>query len=216
MTTQPCDAILLDMDGTLVDAFAPIVYALNATLKEYGLPPMSNKDVIRHTGKGECSMMALFGEHRVAAGKRFLEFHDTRMFEITPLPAAEALLHGLSDAGIHRAIVTSKSQQRADWQLTFLGWDGLLDAVIGLCEGRKQKPDPHTLLLACEHIPCVPERTWMIGDGTADMQAAQRAGVALVIGIANSFTASELRDAGADKTFNDLQGAWTWLQTQIN
>ncbi len=216
MKTKLCNAILLDMDGTLVDAFAPIVYALNATLKEYNLPPMSKEDVIRHTGKGECSMMSLFGDRRVAAGERFLEFHDTRMFEITPLPAAEALVRGLWQAEIRCAIVTSKSQQRADQQLAFLGWSGLFDAVVGLSEGRKQKPDPHTLYLACAQIPCEIEETWMIGDGIADMQAARDAGVALVIGIANSFSADELHRAGADKTFTDLQGAWTWIQTQIN
>ncbi|MDQ6976306.1 MAG: HAD family hydrolase [Mariprofundaceae bacterium] len=213
---KPCDAILLDMDGTLVDAFAPIVYALNATLEEYSLPQMSKEAIVRHTGKGECSMMALFGDRRVAAGKRFLEFHDQRMFELSPLPAAEDLLRGLLDAGIARAIVTSKSQQRADQQLKFLQWDGLLDAVVGLCDDRRQKPDPHTLQLACEKISCKYERTWMIGDGIADMQAARRAGLARVMGIANSFSDAELRKAGADETFIDLQGAWTWIQKQIN
>ncbi|MDQ6979174.1 MAG: HAD family hydrolase [Mariprofundaceae bacterium] len=210
------EAILLDMDGTLIDAFAPIVYALNATLEEFGLPTMTDHEVIRHTGKGECSMISLFGEHREAAGKRFLEFHDTRLFDVTPLPAAEALLHGLVAAGIHRAIVTSKSQPRADKQLEYLHWQGLFDAVVGLCEGRRQKPDPHTVTLACSMIPCEPARSWMIGDGTADMKAARRAGMGQVIGIANSFSDAELREAGADQTFSDLQGAWTWIQTQIN
>jgi phosphoglycolate phosphatase-like HAD superfamily hydrolase len=210
------DAVLLDMDGTLIDAFAPIVYALNATLEEFGMATMTEQEVIRHTGKGECSMISLFGEHREAAGKRFLEFHDTRLFDVTPLPAAEALLHGLAEAGIHRAIVTSKSQPRADKQLEHLHWQGLFDAVVGLCEGRRQKPDPHTVHLACSMIPCEPARSWMIGDGTADMKAARRAGIGKVIGIANSFSDAELREAGAEQTFSDLQGAWTWIQTQIN
>ncbi len=207
--------MLLDLDGTLIDAFAPIVYALNRTLESYGKPPMSEAEIIRHTGKGECSMISLFGEKREEAAQRFLHFHDLRIFEIKPLPGAQELLQGLRQAGIPRAIVTSKSQSRAEIQLRHLGWEKQLDAIIGLCEGRRQKPDPHTLFLACEILKLDPADCWMIGDGVADMRAAQRADVGYRIGIAHGFDAAELRQAGADMVFPTLHEAWKWIQTRI-
>jgi len=207
-------AVLLDMDGTLVDAFGPIVYALNRTLHEYGLEPMSKEDVIRHTGRGECSMISLFGEHREAAARRFLEFHDERLYDIRPIDGAGELLDWLHARHIVTAIVTSKSQQRAEMQLAHLGWERKIQAVIGLCEGRRQKPDPHTMLLACEALDTKPAQAVMIGDGIADMKAAVRAGVR-TIGISNSFSEKELEEAGATICFNSINMAHKWLKKQI-
>ncbi|MDQ6982072.1 MAG: HAD hydrolase-like protein, partial [Mariprofundus sp.] len=84
--------VLLDMDGTIVDAFPPIIRALNQTFIEFGLPQMSPEEVKRHTGKGDCSMKALFGDRREEAVARFLEIHDEDYLEkIKPLTGAETL-----------------------------------------------------------------------------------------------------------------------------
>jgi len=207
-------AVLLDMDGTLVDAFGPIIYALNRTLREYGLETMSEEDVIRHTGRGECSMISLFGEQRETAARRFLEFHDERLYDIRPIDGASELLDWLNARDIATAIVTSKSQQRAEMQLAHLGWERKIQAVIGLCEGRRQKPDPHTMLLACEALNTEPAQVVMIGDGIADMKAAVRAGIR-PIGISNSFSEKELEEAGATICFNSINMVRKWLERQI-
>ncbi len=208
-------AILLDMDGTLVDAFAPIVHALNCTLREFGLPPMSETEIKRHTGKGECSMISLFGDNREAAARRFLEFHDQRLFDIQPLPGAEPLLQWLYDHDIPVAIVTSKSQSRAEAQLEHLAWRHYFDVVVGLTEGRRQKPDPHTLQIACEHLGIAPMQAIMIGDGTADMKAASAIG-AKPIGISGHFSTDELSMAGAAFCFSNLNEVKSWLETVIS
>jgi len=210
---SPVRAVLLDMDGTLVDAFRPIIIALNHTLSDFGLAQMSDAEVIRHTGRGECSMISLFGDHREAAAARFLEYHDEHLFDVKPMPGAIELLDWLAAQGIASAIVTSKSQVRADKQLDFLGWGDKLGVVIGLCEGRKQKPDPHTVHLACEALGVRAEQGIMIGDGTADIKAAQRAG-AMPIGLTHSFTADELSEAGAAQCFASLTEVQSWLQTR--
>ena len=102
--------VLLDMDGTIVDAFPPIIRALNQTLAEYGLEQMTEQAVKRHTGRGDCSMLSLFGEHQKEAGVRFLEIHDEDYLQhITPLAGAEKLFLWLQEKNIPCAIVTSKS-----------------------------------------------------------------------------------------------------------
>jgi len=203
-------AVLLDMDGTLVDAFKPIITALNQTLKDFGLPQMSDEDVKRHTGRGECSMISLFGNERETAAKRFLEYHDQHLFEIKPMAGAETLLDWLMEQGIASAIVTSKSQIRADKQIEYLGWTGKIGAVIGMLDGRKQKPDPHTIHLACDTLRLPPADTIMVGDGTADMKAAKRAG-SMPVGLAHSFSYDELMGAGATRCFDSLPEVQAWL-----
>jgi len=204
------EAVLLDMDGTLVDAFGPIVSALNRTLADFGLPAMSDADIRRHTGRGECSMISLFGDRREEAAARFLEYHDERLLDVQPMPGAAELLDWLKMQGIPTAIVTSKHQDRAEKQLAHLGWRHLVDCVVGLREGRRQKPDPHTLLLACEALNVSPDCSIMAGDGTADMKAARRAG-SLPVGLAHDFSEEELTEAGAARCFDSLHALRAWL-----
>jgi len=209
-------AVLLDMDGTLVDAFAPIVRAMNQTLQEFGLAQMSDADIRRHTGKGDCSMTALFGEQKEAAGKRFLEIHDEDYFTgIFPLAGATELLNWLQDKHIPVSIVTSKGQHRAEEQLAHLGWSNKVHTVVGKLNGRANKPAPESLLIACHTLQVKPENTVMIGDGIADVKAAKRAG-SVGIGITVSFSSDELHEAGAIQTFPTLLEVHTWLKTQIH
>ncbi len=209
-------AVLLDMDGTIVDAFPPIIRALNQTFVEFGLPQMTPAAVKRHTGKGDCSMKALFGERRDEAAARFLEIHDEDYLDqIKPLSGAQTLFNWLQAAGIPAAIVTSKSQIRAEAQLDVLCWADYFDVVIGKMDGRPEKPDPGPVLLACEHLKVEPQQTVMIGDGIADMKAASRAG-SLAIGMCDAFSAQELTAAGASHCFDSLTEVHAWLQTQIH
>jgi len=209
-------AVLLDMDGTIVDAFAPIVRAMQQTLHEFALPQLSERDIRRHTGKGDCSMKALFGEYEEAATQRFIEIHDEDYFTgLRPLNGAEALLNDLKQRGIPVAIVTSKGQHRAEEQLQHLGWSDKVHTVVGKQQGRASKPNPETLFLAADALNVDITHTVMIGDGIADMQAAVRA-QSYGVGMTVSFSHQELQDAGAQRTFATITEVHTWLKTQIH
>lgn len=208
--------VLLDMDGTIVDAFPPIIRALNQTFIEFGLPTMTPKQVKRHTGKGDCSMKALFGERREEAAARFLEIHDEDYLDrIRPLDGAETLFSWLKQCGLPAAIVTSKSQSRAEAQLKVLGWQDYFDVVIGKVDGRPEKPDPAPIRLACEALAIEPRHAIMIGDGVADMKSAVRAG-SRGVGVSDAFSAEELAEVGASYCFDSLTEVHAWLKTQIH
>lgn len=214
-STKKIEAVLLDMDGTIVDAFPPIIRALNQTFSEYGMPQMTPQEVKRHTGRGDCSMISLFGERREEAGRRFLEIHDEDYLDhITPLDGAETLLHWLNLQHIPCAVVTSKSQSRAEAQLDALGWMNHVDTIIGKIDGRPEKPDPTPLLLACKSLLVNPENSVMVGDGVADMKAAKRAG-SYGLGLCGTFSITELEEAGAKLCFQSLQEVHVWLNNQL-
>jgi phosphoglycolate phosphatase-like HAD superfamily hydrolase len=205
-------AVLLDMDGTIVDAFPPIIRALNITFQEFGLPQMTPEQVKRHTGRGDCSMIELFGERRAEASIRFLEIHDEDYLQqIKPIPGAKDLLDWLAMEHIPCAIVTSKSQSRAEAQLEVLGWSSLISLVVGKIDGRPEKPDPATVILACETFDISPALAVMVGDGVADMKAATRAG-SRGLGLCDAFSASELSEAGAITCFDKLSEVHTWIR----
>jgi len=215
MSVNSIQGVLFDMDGTIVNAFPPIIRALNQTFIEFGLPTMSDVEVKRHTGKGDCSMTTLFGERKEEAGIRFLEIHDEDYLDhITPLDGAEPLFNWLKEIGIPTAIVTSKSQIRAEAQLDALGWGAYFETVVGKIEGRAEKPDPAPVLLACARLNIAPEKSVMIGDGLADMKAATRAG-SRALGICDGFSARELEAVGALSCFDSLIEVQAWLKKQI-
>jgi len=209
-------AVLLDMDGTLVNAFPPIINALNTTLREFGLAELTELEVRRHTGRGHLGIHELFGDRHVEASQRFLELHDADYLRlVTPMAGAETLLHWLQQQSLGAAIVTSKGQHRAEAQIDVLGWGNYLPVIIGKIDGRAGKPDPEPLLIACEALAVMPGETVMIGDGIADMAAAATAG-SRGLGLTGAFSANELEEAGATACFSSLTEVMQWLQTQIH
>ena len=216
MTQKPgIRGVLFDMDGTLVDAFPPIINALNRTLAEYGMATMTPEEIKRHTGRGDCGMASLFGEHKERATARFLGLHDADYLkQIRAIEGAEALLSWLQSKGVPAAIVTSKGQYRAEAQIELLGWQGYFQTIVGKIDGRAEKPSPEPLLIACKTLALNPADSIMIGDGTADMKAGSRAGV-LTAGIVDSFSRKELEDSGASICFNSLIEAHEWLRKLI-
>jgi len=213
MTNKPVfKGVLLDLDGTLIDAFAPIIHAMRETLQYFELPAMSDAAIRRHTGRGDCSMTALFGDKKEQAAQYFIQVHDqTYLNDIQIMQGAEALMQWLQDKHIPMAVVTSKGQYRAEAQLEKLGWLPYFSCVIGKLEGRASKPDPEPLLLACEQMHLNIQDVIMVGDGEADMKAASRAGC-IGIGLTHSFSEDELIQAGANHCFSSLDEVLLWMK----
>jgi len=212
---KPIQGVLLDLDGTLIDGFSPIVAALNQTREEFGMQPLPHLEIQRHTGRGGGSVEAMFGKAWREAQPRFLELHD-RVFlsQTSPMPGAEELLDFLVVNGLVAGIVTNKGQERAETQLQHLGWHGKLAVVVGYVPGKPSKPSPKPVKLACKLMQIDVRRSLFIGDGPADMQAASRAG-SLPIGIADSFSEEELRESGAALCFANLMDIQAWMYQQI-
>jgi HAD superfamily hydrolase (TIGR01549 family) len=204
--------VLLDLDGTLIDAFAPIIHAMRETLQYFELPAMSDAAIRRHTGRGDCSMTALFGDKKEQASQYFIQVHDqSYLNDIQIMQGAEALMQWLQGKHIPIAVVTSKGQYRAEAQLKKLGWLSYFSCVIGKLDGRASKPNPEPLLLACKQMNLNIQDVIMVGDGEADMKAASRAGC-VGIGLTHSFSENELMQAGAKHCFASLDDVLLWIQ----
>lgn len=207
--------VLLDLDGTLIDAFTPIIQAMRATLQHFELPEMTDAAIRRHTGRGDCSMTALFGDKKKQASAYFIQVHDqTYLNDIQVMQGAKALMDWLKAQHIPMAVVTSKGQYRAEAQLEKLGWLPYFSCIIGKLEGRAAKPSPEPLWLACEQMKLDIQDVMMVGDGEADMQAAKRAGC-VGIGLTHSFSSEELMQAGAKQCFTSLDEVMLWLKGEV-
>lgn len=212
---SPVRGVLFDLDGTLLDAFPPIISALNQTLKEFGKPEMTAEAIKQHTGHGGGGIRPLFPDHVDEAGRRFLELHDAiYLKQVKMIDGTDEMLVHLHERHIPMAVVTSKGQHRAEAQIELLGWQDYFQAIIGKLDGRPEKPSPVPVQMACEALQRSAAECIMVGDGIGDMQAGSRAGL-FSVGITDSFSEKELKDSGASICFETLYEAYQWLQTAI-
>ncbi|HKJ83729.1 MAG TPA: HAD family hydrolase [Mariprofundaceae bacterium] len=207
---------MLDLDGTLLDSFEPIVYALNQTLMRFGHPQMTPLEVRRYTGRDDGTIASLFGDQWEEAHAHYLMLHDRHYLEQTKImPGAIELLQWLHEERVPIAIVTNKGQHRAEVQIAYLGWDTLVGHIVGYRDGHPGKPHPDPVLAACRHLHVRPEYSLFIGDGIADMQAATAASVP-AIGLTHSYSDDELSEVGATYCFSDLMEVHRWLKRPIH
>lgn len=165
------DAVLLDLDGTLVDAGPEIMSALRAALADVGASPLADGHLRRFVGPPlEDSLSALPGfdaglvTRTIAAYRRHYELLASPAFPGIP----EALL-ALRDAGLPLALATSKPQQYAEAIVRHHGFD--LQVVRGSLreQGRITKGD--VVRAALDGLGG-PGRPVMVGDRSYDVHGA--------------------------------------------
>jgi phosphoglycolate phosphatase len=187
------EAVLFDLDGTLLDTAADIAEALNRALAEQGFPPIALSEVRRMIGRGSPMLIeraaASFGRVLDEAAKaamleRFFHHYgyleESGEFKAQPYAGAAECLRALHEAGLRTAVVTNKHERFATGLLKALALSGWVDRVVGGDSCPLRKPDPGPLFFACEQLGVVPGRALMVGDSTNDVQAARGAGIPVI------------------------------------
>jgi HAD superfamily hydrolase (TIGR01509 family) len=211
MSDRP--ALLLDLDGTLVDSVYQHVLAWHDALEQEGIQ-LSIWRVHRRIGmSGGLLINMLLRETGLdlepARIERIGRLHAAaylqRTADVRPLPGAAALLAALTEAGIPWAIATSSRLETAQPTLELLDIPASVP-IVTRDEVRHAKPDPDLFLAAAERLGVGMECATVVGDSVWDMLAAQRAR-ALGIGLmSGGYGAEELERAGAYRVFEDPAG----------
>jgi phosphoglycolate phosphatase len=179
---QKPDVLLFDWDNTLVDGWAAIAAALNATFIAFDMPLWSVEDTknrVRVSLKESFPLM--FGDSWERARDIFYAtFHGNHLDHVTPMPgAAEALIAGTPWP---LGVVSNKAGNYLRAEVLHLGWAQRFGSVIGAGDARADKPDPAPILMALEQLGFpAGRRVWYLGDTALDMSAARAAGVTAVL-----------------------------------
>ena len=197
-------ALLLDLDGTLVDSeeLQRAGYRAFFAFRGWQEPDLSlftgrRADDVFATEPGPWS-----GHDPAALGAEVRDRvpHDRRP---TPVPGADELVRAAHAAGIPVAIVTSA---RPDWVEVAIGHLlANVDEVVTADDVADGKPDPAGFLLAARRLGVAPAHAWAVEDSEAGVAAARSAGVGHVIGVTTSHPAEDLAAAGAHATYADLR-----------
>lgn len=185
MVKRP-QAVLVDLDGTMIDSAPDIAAAVNRMLAQMGAPPLPLQTVRGFIGWGvghlvrqvlahapgvgsadESGALAMFEHHYLACNGR----HST------VFPGVLQGLTMLRGLGYALACVTNKPLPYAEPLLDALGLSPCFDAVACGGPSLPLKPHPALLLAACSRLGLEPAQCVMVGDSGVDASAAGRAGM---------------------------------------
>lgn len=185
------EAVLFDLDGTLVDSVEDIHVAVNRLLAELGLKTRSRDEVAMWVGNGARMLVerAIAGRfegfadagdaierHRAAdaAMPRFRAIYQEICVDHTlPLAGAHDALALAHSLGLGVAIVTNKPLAPTERIVDALGWRPFVSVVLGGDSLPQRKPDPAPLFEALRRLDAT--TAWMVGDSANDVGAAKAA-----------------------------------------
>jgi phosphoglycolate phosphatase len=180
-------ALLLDLDGTLLDTAPDMGGALNLLRAEAGrepLPLASIRPVVSH---GAMRLVSLgFPEATGAEFERlrlrFLELYSQNLALGTELfPGIEPVLDELERRGLPWGVVTNKPGWLTDPLLAALGLDHRASCVVSGDTVAERKPHPLPLLHAAGLVGVAPAHCVYVGDAERDIQAGRAAGMTTVV-----------------------------------
>ncbi|MFC4123137.1 HAD family hydrolase [Nonomuraea zeae] len=187
-------AVLLDMDGTLVDteglwweAVADVAASLGRPLGPADLPHVQGRtieDVALHLLRPHPSTPARTGSAGSAGSAGLVErltgaFADRVGREVTIMPGAPELLAGLAATAIPTALVSASPRSIVELVLPRLGH--AFDLVIANEDTSRGKPWPDPYLEAARRLGVTPSRCVAIEDSPAGIAAARAAGCRVLV-----------------------------------
>jgi alpha,alpha-trehalase len=124
------------------------------------------------------------------------------------LPGAVSLLTALRRAGFRTAIVTASRNCSAVLGRAGIAelFDATVDGVVAAELGLPGKPHPAVYLEAAGRLRTAPQRSVVVEDALAGVEAGRRGGFALVVGVDRGGHGQELLARGADVIVPDLAG----------
>ena len=203
-------AVLFDMDGTVLDTLRDLHAAANRALAEFSLPPMSLDETRRRVGNGSRRLIELSVPEGTAPARIdeilawYLPWYNAHANDTTaPYPGIPELLESFRAGGLAMAIVSNKPD-RTVRELAEIHFPGLFSCAVGENEARgvRRKPAPDTLLAAARELGTPPGSCLYVGDSEVDILTAARAGMDCASVLWGFRSREELAAAGAKLLFH--------------
>lgn len=209
------DAVMFDLDGTLVDTLPVCYLAFRRALEGAGAPALTDAEIHALFGPSEEGMLqrVLPRDWERALPSYFAAYEQLLPMCPAVIPELSAALAMLRARGVRTALVTGKSRVTALMSVRHFGLDDAFDALEpGSPQGVVKAAAIGRLL---DGWRVAPERAIYVGDGAADMVAARERGV-MAVGAAwaQGARTSELQTAGAHLIFSDAAVFLGWLDRQ--
>ena len=212
-------AIIWDLDGTLLDTLQDLTDSVNAALQAHGCPPRTLEEVRSFAGNGVRNLML----RAMPEGREDLDFETLfRDFRAhyaahyndatAPYPGVMPLLLTLHAKGIAMAVVSNKLDSAVK-KLCLTHFGDMIPVAIGDREGVPRKPAPGSVLEAMELLGAAD--AIYIGDSEVDIATAKNAGLPCICVSWGFRPAEALRAAGAEDIAPNAEALMALLDRRI-
>jgi sugar-phosphatase len=202
-----CEAVLFDMDGTIVDSSIPVKRQWRLWAESVGVP-FEKVEAVMH-GRRAIETMQLVAPHlpqpKTADDFLLVEAQDTE--GIVEVPGARALLRALP--ADRWAVVTSATYDMARSRMRAASLPDV-DVLISADRVTHGKPHPEGFLAAAAALRMSPEKCLVVEDSIAGIQAGIAAGMQ-VLGVTSHYTREQL---GTELSVRDFAGTFRMIQEQ--
>ncbi|MEV4178910.1 HAD family phosphatase [Nonomuraea sp. NPDC049709] len=171
------EAVLLDLDGTLVDTEGLWWQAVAAVAGSLGRP-LSPADAPYVHGRTIEDVAGFLGEPELT-GRLTDAFADRVVRDLTLMPGARQLLSDLSATAIPTALVSASPRSIVELALPRLGH--AFDLVIANEDTERGKPWPDPYLEAARRLGATPSRCVAVEDSPTGIAAATAAGCRVLV-----------------------------------
>lgn len=217
--SEKIDAVLFDLDGTLLDTAPDLAATLNALLLAQQQPPLPLSVIRPIISEGAAGLLKLgfnISEKDSAfppLRQQFIEYYSQHSCEQSQLFAGvDKLIHHLETNHIAWGIVTNKSVALTMPLIEHFSLLKKAKCIVGGDTLSFSKPHPKPLLHACECIKSTPKHCVYIGDAKRDIDAANAAGMFSLIALYGYITTKkETESWGANASIDKPIALIDWL-----
>ncbi len=218
----PVRAVLLDLDGTLIDTVGDIATAANMMRSALGFAPLEPTLITTFVGKGIPNLVARtlqdavgeVGPTALKVAVANFERQYEKVFGDTsrPFPGVMDGLNALQTKGFRLGCVTNKAEKFTRPLLERTGLAGYFEITISGDTLAEKKPHPMPLLHAAGHFGVPPAQMLLIGDSVNDAEAARAAGSPVFIVPYGYNEGQELRGLDCDAFIDDVPMALKFVK----
>ncbi|SRR5579883_298611 len=199
-------AILFDLDGTLLDTFDFIYGAFEHAFERHGVPPLTRDKISELMGGPLEEVYQVMAPNHDPS--LLTETHRTFQSENIHLVALFVdtipVLEELKRRGLKIAAITTRSLRTSLRSLEATGIAKYFDLVLSAEDVSNVKPHPEPILKALDALELKPEQAVMVGDTSADIEAGKNAGVKTIAAL-YGFAGNRLLSLKPDYAIKELK-----------
>jgi len=215
-------ALLLDLDGTLLDTAPDMANALNLLRTEQSVAPLAFAAIRPHVSHGAAALVRLGfpdapDDLMVELRARFLELYrenlsaGTRLFD-----GFDPVLRRLEDDGIRWGVVTNKPAFLSEPLVEAVGLRSRMACMVSGDTVAQRKPHPAPMLHAAKLVGCEPGQCLYVGDAERDVAAAHAAGMPALVALFGYLSDTDTPQAwGADGLIDKPADILRWIDSPV-
>lgn len=204
------NAVIFDVDGTLIDSVDLHAHAWQDAFREFGHEVAFDK-LRGQIGKGGDQLLPVFlSKEEIAAkgealnARRGAIFKERYLSRIKPFPMVRELLQRIQDDGMRIALASSAKQDELAAYEKAARIEDLLQAETSTDDAERSKPEPDIFEAAMQRLGGMdPRQVIVIGDTPYDAEAAGKAGLRTIGVLCGGWPEDALKRAGCIATYRD-------------